>query len=171
MLFSERENGTLKELMVIPVSKALFVLSKFSILFVFAILFMFLSAIFTVAGAFVVGYSDMTATWILRLFEICVKAGILTAFSSLPIVFIATAAKRGYILPICATLIYSISGFIFASELVGIHPLASVAGIVWNNNIEGIEVNANLMMSVLNIAVVSMLSFMACVFVLKKQNY
>lgn len=171
LLFNERENGTLKELMIIPVNKAWFLFSKLSILFVFSILFMFLTGVFTVAGALAVGYSDMTPAWILRLFEICAKTGILTVFSSMPIVFIAVAAKQGYILPACATLMYSISGLIFASKLTGIHPLASVAGIVWYRNIEGIEMSANLMMCVLNIAVVTMLSFIASVFVLKKQNY
>jgi hypothetical protein len=171
LIFNERENGTLKELMIIPVNKALLLLSKLSILFVFSILFMFLTAIFTVAGALIVGYSDMTAAWIFRLFEISVKTGILTAFSTLPIVFITVAAKQGYIFPTCATLIYSISGLIFASDLMGIHPLASVAGILWYKNIEGIEMSTNLMMCVLNIVIVSILSFIASVFVLKKQNY
>lgn len=171
LIFSERENGTLKELMIIPVNKALFLLSKLTILLIFSILFMFLTAIFSIAGALVFSYPDMRPEWILRLLEICMKTGVLNAFSILPIVFIVVSSKQGYILPACATLIYSISGLVFASKLMGFHPLVSVFGIVWYKNIEGIKISANLMMCIINILIVSISSFLASVFILKKYNY
>lgn len=171
LLIDERENGTLKELMMIPVNKALLLLSKLSVLLAFSVLFVLSTAIFTVAGALAVGYPDMTAVWILRLFEIYAKTGVLTALSITPIVFIAAAGRRGYILPACATLIYAISGFILASEFMGIHPLASIAGIVWRRDAGGPETSAGLMPCILNIAAVSLLSFAASVVALKKQDY
>ncbi|NMB63486.1 MAG: ABC transporter permease [Spirochaetes bacterium] len=171
IFFTERENDTLKQLMIIPVNKAVFLFSKLIILFLFSILFMLLTAIFTVMGASVINYSDMTAALIYRLFKLCIETGIFTVCAMLPIVLIIVIAKKEYIIPICAALIYSISGAIFASHLMGIHPLASVAGIVWNKNIEGVKISPNLKGCIINLVLVSFIFIGASIYTLKKQEY
>lgn len=171
IFYTERENGTLKQLMIIPVSKTIFLLSKLIVIFLFSILFMFLTAIFTVVGAYVIGYLDITSALIYRLFKLCMETGIFTVCAMLPIVFIIVIAKKEYIIPICATLIYSISGLIFASHLTGIHPLSSVAGIVWNKNIEGVKISADLKGCIINLVLVSIISIGASIYTLKKQEY
>lgn len=171
IIFDERENGTLKQLMIIPVRKTLFLFSKFAVVFIFSILFMLINAVFTMIGAFIVGYSDITKALVLRLFLLCVQTGFLTAFAMLPIFLIAVIVKEGYIMPACGSLIYSISGLILASNLSGIHPLCSVAGIVWYRSIEGTGINANLTSCILNIIIISAVSVVAAIWALKTQDY
>lgn len=171
IFFDERENCTLKQIMIVPVNKALFIFSKFTILLLFSILFMLLNALFTVLGAFILGYPDITRTLILRLFSLCIQTGFLTAFAIFPIVAIVVIAEKGYILPTCASLIYSISGLILSSNLVGVHPLSSVAGIVWNKNIEGIKLSTNLTSCILNITIVAAISIVVSIYSLKMQDF
>lgn len=171
LFFDERENCTLKQIMIVPVNKALFLFSKFTILLLFSILFMLLNAVFTVLGALILGYSDITRALILRLFSLCLQTGFLTAFAIFPIVAIVVIAKKGYILPTCASLIYSISGLILSSNLVVVHPLSSVAGIVWYKNIEGIKIGANLTSCILNIIIVTAISIAISIYSLKIQDF
>lgn len=171
LFFSEKENDTLKELMVIPLNKPMFLLSKFIMLVIFSTLFMILTALFTVIGALVFDYTDMTTSLVFRLFKISAETGILTAFSMQPLIFIVIASKKDYILPTCSTLIYSISGMIFSSQLAGIHPLSSIYGIVWSRSLKSFSVNTSLEIYILNIAVIFAISFAASAFLLKKQSY
>ncbi|GLC30517.1 hypothetical protein bsdE14_19270 [Clostridium omnivorum] len=74
-------------------------------------------------------------------------------------------------MPTCASLIYSISGLILSSNLVGVHPLSSVAGIIWNKNIEGIKLSANLTSCILNITIVDAISIAVSIYSLKMQDF
>ena len=76
-----------------------------------------------------------------------------------------------YILPICVTLIYAFSGVTFASQLAGIHPLASIYGIVWSKSLPNLSTNKSLAIYVFNIAMIFILSFAASVFLMKKKTY
>jgi hypothetical protein len=169
--FMEKENRTLKELMVIPVNKIMFLLAKFIMLVLFAVLFMLLTTTCTVIGALPFHYSDMSMTLITKLFRISLETGILTSLSMQPILLIVIASQVSYILPICVTLIYSISGVTFASQLAGIHPLASVYGIVWSKSLKDFSIHTSFELFAFNIAVIFVLSFIASVFLLRKQNY
>jgi hypothetical protein len=115
-----------------------------------------------VIGALPFHYSDISMTLILKFYKISLETGILTSLSMQPIIFIIIASQASYILPICTTLIYSISGLTFASQLVGIHPLASTYGIVW--------LNSNLEIFVLNIVVIFAMTFVASALLMKKQS-
>lgn len=166
LFFSERENRTLKELLMLPVNKSLYILSKFIIILCFSAVFMLLTALCTYTAGIVLSYNGMTADVLRELANTCLKTGILTAFAMLPIILITVIADKGYILSTCATLIYCISGLTFTSDLMGLHPLSSAAGIIAMNN-----TCKNQLLCVSNIAILPILSLIICVFVLKKQNH
>jgi ABC-type transport system involved in multi-copper enzyme maturation permease subunit len=168
LFFSERENGTLKELMIVPVDRAQFLLSKFTILLLFSVLFMASTAFFTATAAWAVGYAGITARSVGDLLGIYVAAGLLIGIAMLPVLCVVVIAKREYILSICATLIYSISGIIFSSYAVGIHPLASVAALI--SSAGGANPNADPAMCLLNLSVVSLCSIGASLYAFQRQN-
>ena len=53
----------------------------------------------------------------------------LTAFAMLPVLAVA-AAQKGYILPVCLTLVYTFLGFILLMVNMYLHPLSSMTAIV-----------------------------------------
>lgn len=171
LYFTEKENRTLKELMIIPINKTMFLLAKLIILVLFSVLFMLLTTTCTVIGALPFHYSDMSTALIIKLFNISLETGLLTSVSMQPIILVVIASQVSYILPTCITLIYSISGVTFASQLAGIHPLASVYGIVWSKGLKSLSFNTSLEIFIFNIAVIFIISFAASVFLMKKQDY
>ena len=171
LYFTEKENRTLKELMIIPVNKALFLLAKFILLVLFSVLFMLLTTTCTVIGALPFHYSDLSTALIIKVFDISLKTGLLTVLSMQPIMLIVIVSQVSYILPTCITLIYSISGLTFASQLAGIHPLASAYGIVWSKSLKSLSINTSLEIFIFNIAALFIISFAASVFLMKKQDY
>ena len=57
------------------------------------------------------------------------EISLLTAFAVLPVLAVA-AAQKGYILPVCLTLIYTFLGFILLMVNMYLHPLSSMTAIV-----------------------------------------
>ena len=57
------------------------------------------------------------------------EIGVLTAFAMLPVLAVA-ASQKGYILPVCVTLIYTFLGFILLMVNMYLHPLSSMTVIV-----------------------------------------
>lgn len=57
------------------------------------------------------------------------EISLLTAFAMLPVLAVA-AAQKGYILPVCLTLIYTFLGFILLMVNMYLHPLSSMTAIV-----------------------------------------
>ena len=58
------------------------------------------------------------------------EISLLTAFAVLPILA-AAAAQKGYILPVCLTLVYTFLGFILLMVNMYLHPLSSMTAIVY----------------------------------------
>ena len=61
--------------------------------------------------------------------DLCMEISLLTAFAVLPVLTVA-AAQKGYILPVCLTLIYTFLGFILLMVNMYLHPLSSMTAIV-----------------------------------------
>ena len=59
----------------------------------------------------------------------CLEIGVLTPFAVLPILTVASAQK-GYILPVCITLVYTFLGFILMMVIMYLHPLSSMTAII-----------------------------------------
>ena len=60
------------------------------------------------------------------------EIGVLTALAMLPVLAIAVS-RKGYIFPVCITLVYAFCGFIFMSINMYLLPLTSMAVIVMRN--------------------------------------
>ena len=132
LMQNEKQNDILKQLWIVPVNKVGFFLSKFLVLTMYSFLFMIINALASALFGVLSGYVSFSWESILYLIEKCIEIGLLTSFAMLPILAIAGMAK-GYILPICSTLIYAFLGFILMGINEYLHPITSVAVIIMRN--------------------------------------
>ena len=114
-------------------------ISKFAIILIYSLCFTVITAIISLLCAVSIGCAEFTLDSNLFLLCKCLEIGILTALSMLPILAVATAGK-GYILPICAALIYAFLGFILLMINMYLHPLSSMSAIV-SRDIPGVVLN------------------------------
>lgn len=129
LFFDEQKNDTLKELLIIPISKEQLYFSKVAVVILMSLgLCMFTFALCVVGGFIAGGFPDLDFSTLLETFTLYLTGGLLIPISMLPIVFLATLSK-GYVLPIGATLLYLVPVVVAPAYLMGIHPLASVMGI------------------------------------------
>lgn len=132
LMHNEKQNDIQKQLWVIPVNKIGYLFSKFFVIIMYSVLFMLINAVASALFSVLSGSVAFSLGSILYLFEKCLEIGLLTSFAMLPILAIASMAK-GYILPICITLIYAFLGFILMGINEYLHPLTSVAVIIMRN--------------------------------------
>ena len=103
--------------------------ARFAVVLFYSICFMLLTAAATVFFGILPGYITVEWSSIIYLLRKCVEIAILTAFSVLPLLTVAAAGK-GYIFPVCATLVYTFLGFILLMVNMYLHPLSSMTAIV-----------------------------------------
>lgn len=132
LIHEEKQNDVLKQLWIVPVSKAKYLFSKFFVVLFYSVGFMMITALASVLFSVLPGYVAFDWGSILYLLERCFEIGVLTAFAMLPILAIASS-RKGYILPVCVTLVYAFCGFIFMSLNMYMLPLTSMAVIVMRN--------------------------------------
>lgn len=129
LFFDEQKNDTLKELLIVPISKAQIYFSKIAVVELLSLwlcLFMFG---FCIAGGLIAGgFTDMNAETVLQAGLLFLTGGALIPVAMLPVIFLATLLK-GYVLPIGAALLYLVPVVLVPLKLMGLHPLASVMGI------------------------------------------
>ena len=129
LFFDEQKNDTLKGLLIIPVSKAQLYFSKIAVVILMSLwLCLFTFVICIVGGLIAGGFTDLNTETILQAGLLFLAGGALIPVAMLPIIFLATLSK-GYILPIGAVLLYLVPVVLASSQLMGLHPLASVMGI------------------------------------------
>lgn len=132
LMHNEKQNDILKQLWIVPINKIGYLFSKFFVIMMYSVLFMLInaaaSALFSVLSGCVAFSWEST----LYLFEKCLEIGLLASFAMFPVLAIAAIAK-GYILPICITLIYAFLGFILMGINEYLHPLTSAAVIIMRN--------------------------------------
>jgi len=136
LMYDENQNDVLKQLWIIPVSKMGYFLSKFSVVLVFSLSFMLISAISSVLAGIVSGMIEITSESVSVLFFKCFQIGILTPFAMIPVLAVA-ASQKGYIFPVCVTVVYTFIGFILLMVNKYLHPLSSVVAITIRD-IEGV---------------------------------
>lgn len=125
LFFDEHKNDTLKELLIIPVSKGQLYSSKVITMFLLSLALCLYTYILTVLGGFIAGgFPDLNMQTIRQAFILFTKGGFLVPLAMLPIVFLAVLGKS-YLLPISATLLYLLPVIILPAPLMGTHPLAS----------------------------------------------
>ncbi len=138
LMHEENQNDTLKQLWIVPISKIRYFFSKFFVVLVYSICFMLITFVVSVMVSVLSGYIVFEWGSVFYLLKKCLEYGVFTAFAMLPILAIASSQK-GYILPICITLVYAFFALFIWSVNMYLHPLTSIEIIVnRNNDIPGI---------------------------------
>lgn len=129
LMYDENQNDMLKQLWIVPVSKIGYFLSKFVVVLIYSLCFMFFASVASVLAGTIPGIISFTADSISFLFLKCLEIGILAPFAMLPVLAVA-ASQRGYVLPVCVTIVYTFLGFILLMVNMYIHPLSSMTAIL-----------------------------------------
>lgn len=181
LFFDERKNDTLKELLVIPITKSQLYLSKVAVMMLMSMGLCLITFLMCIVGGLIAGdFPDLHAETIWDAGLLYLIGGVLIPVAMLPITFLATLSK-GYILPIGATLLYLAPVVIAPAPLVGIHPLASVLGIypyiseaaadMVKSLMQGIVPNASPFAYAISLLLIGFVFAIASVVALKKQSY
>ena len=126
LFYDEQKNDTLKELLIIPISKAQLYFSKIVVVILMSVGLCVVTFLLCMVGGFIAGeFPDLNVNTLLQAALLYLTGGMLIPIAILPIVFLATLSK-GYVLPIGATLLYLVPVVIAPAYLMGLHPLASV---------------------------------------------
>ena len=176
LFFDEHKNDTMKELLIIPITKAQLYFSKVAVVILMSVGLCLITFLLCVAG----GFPDLNAQTLMDAGLLYLAGGILIPIAMLPIVFLS-ALSKGYILPIGATLLYLIPVVIAPAYLTGIHPLASVMGIyphiseaaaaMVESLMQGVLFNTSPLVCVGSLLLIGATFAAASVVALKKQSY
>ncbi|WIV11875.1 ABC transporter permease [Proteiniborus sp. MB09-C3] len=140
LMYDENQNDMLKQLWIIPISKMRYFFSKFAIVFFYSICFMLFASVGSILAGVLTEIISLTADSVLFLFIKCLEIGILVPFAMIPVLAVA-ASQKGYILPVCVTIVYTFLGFILLMINMYIHPLSSMTAILVRN-IQGVDLIA-----------------------------
>lgn len=132
LMHDENRYDMLKQLWIVPVSKMGYFFSKFFVVLIYSICFMLITAFASVLFSVIPNYVVFEWSSILFLLERCLEIAILTSLAILPILAIS-ASQKGYIFPICITLIYVFAGFLITPINSCLHPISCISVIVARN--------------------------------------
>jgi len=183
LFFDEHKNDTLKELLIIPISKAQLYFSKIITVLLLSMGLCLYTYTLIILGGFIAGgFPDLNTQTILQAFVLFMEGGILIPLAMLPIAFLAVLGKS-YLLPIGATLLYLFPVIIMPVPLMGIHPLSSAlcvyslssptaVDMVYSMSqvIEGTSSIPGYGLCLISMALVGTISSVLSVIALKKQN-
>lgn len=181
LFFEEQKNDTLKGLLIIPVSKTQLYFSKITVVIFMSLGLCLLSFILCMIGALIAGgFPDLNMETILQAGLLFLTGSVLIPVAMLPIIFLA-ALSKGYVLPIGAALLYLVPVVIAPSQLMGLHPLASVMGIypylsdaaaeMVSSQTGGVGITASPTTCFISLLVIGIVSAIASVLALRKQTY
>ncbi len=128
LMYDENQYDVLKQLWIVPVCKLEYFFSKFAVVFCYALCFMLMAAVVSFVLGVGLGYILFDVESTLYLFRKCLEISVCTALAVLPLLAVA-AAQKGYILPVCMTVVYTFLGFILLMVNLYIHPLSSAVAI------------------------------------------
>ncbi len=129
LMADEHQYGMLRQLLIVPISGTALFLAKFAVTLLYSIAFMLLTALASAALGVGFSYIPFDSSSTLYLFQKCLETAVLTALAMLPILA-AAMINRGYILPVCATFVYTFLGFILLMVNMYVHPLSSAAAVI-----------------------------------------
>lgn len=132
LMQDEYQHDILNQLWIVPVSKMGYFFSKFFIVLIYSVCFMLITAIASVLFSVLPGIVAFEWESVLFLLKKCLEISVLSAFAILPILAIA-ASQKGYILPICATLVYTFLSFLLMPVNMYANPISSMAVIIMRN--------------------------------------
>ena len=170
LMYNENQYDILKQLWIVPVNKVAYFFSKFVVVLTYSICFMLIIAAASILTGVLSGYIAFDSASTLYLLRKCMEISLLTAFAVLPVLAVA-AVQKGYILPVCLTLVYTFLGFILLMVNMYLHPLSSMTAIVMRD-IPGVVITQplNIPGAFLCIGVWSVASVMLAGAVLKKRK-
>lgn len=144
LMHDENRYDMLKQLWIVPVHKMGYFFSKFIVVLVYFIIFMLISTVASVLFSVLPGFVAFELQSVCFLAERCLEIAVLTAFAVMPILAVAVS-QRGYIFPICMTLLYIFLGFFITSVSMYLHPVSSISVIIARSgNIPGISFAQNI---------------------------
>ena len=98
LFFDEHKNDTLKELLIIPITKAQLYFSKVAVVILMSVGLCLITFLLCVVGGLIAGgFPDLNAHTLMDAGLLYLAGGLLVPIAMLPIVFLATLSK-GYIL-------------------------------------------------------------------------
>ena len=171
LMHDENRYDMLKQLWIVPVSKMGYFFSKFCIVLIYSICFMLITALASVLFSVIPNYVEFDWNSVLFLLERCLEISVLTALAILPIMAIS-ASQKGYIFPVCVTLIYVFAGFLITPVNSCLHPLSCVSVIIARNGaISGLTLpQVNVPLALASICVWVMLSILLVNITLNKRK-
>lgn len=113
LFFSERDSNTLKNFLIIPVSKAKFVLAKLSVLLLMSIFYSFVATLATIIGGAMV--ADVSMVFEKNILSICV--GFFVAIAVMPMVAIILLFARNQMIACILGCAYTIINYVFVWNL------------------------------------------------------
>ena len=181
LFFDEHKNDTLKELLIIPITKSQLFFSKIAVVILMSLGLCLITFFLCGFGGMIAGgFPDLNMETLLDAGLLYLTGGLLIPIAMLPIIFLATLSN-GYILPIGATLLYLIPVVIAPSYFTGIHPLASVMGIyphiseaaatMVESLMQGVLPNASLIACATSLILIGIVFAASSIVVLKKQSF
>lgn len=181
LFFDEHKNDTLKELLIIPITKSQLFFSKIAVVILMSLGLCLITFFLCGFGGMIAGgFPDLNMETLLDAGLLFLTGGLLIPIAMLPIIFLATLSN-GYILPIGATLLYLIPVVIAPSYFTGIHPLASVMGIyphiseaaatMVESLMQGVLPNASLIACATSLILIGIVFAASSIVVLKKQSF
>lgn len=132
LMYYENQYDMLKQLLIIPVSGISYFVSKALVVLMYSVLFMLITAFASIITGVSAGYTALDLQSVFYLLRKCMEIAVLAAVALLPILAIA-AAQKGYILPVCVTVVYTFLGFILLMVQMYVHPLSSMTAIVMHD--------------------------------------
>lgn len=129
LMVDENRLGILYQFWIVPVHRSSFFLSKFLMVMIYALCFMLVSASASLISGLLSGCVTPDRDAVVFLFRKCLEIGSLTAFTTAP-VLAAAGTQRGYLLPVCLTIVYTFFGFILLGVNPFLHPISSAMEIV-----------------------------------------
>lgn len=132
LMHNENRYDMTKQLWIVPVSKMGYFFSKFCVILAYSLCFMLLTAVASVLFGVLPGYVVFEWKSILFLLEKCVEIAVLTSLAVLPLLAVS-ASQKGYIFPVCVTLLYTFAGFLITPVNSCVHPLACISVILTRN--------------------------------------
>lgn len=112
----ENENGTLKNLSIIPVPRWKLLCAKVLVIYILAVFYGIAAIGATVVGGLLAG----TVSGIPIKLAISFGMSVLTATASLPMIAVAVAFQKNLILPILCSVIYAVTSFAFSVMMLKI---------------------------------------------------
>lgn len=165
----ESIENTYRNLFIIPVGRVQLAIAKLATLLLIILAMASLSYMLNFLGLFI-GIPFETASFWDGLITY-LKSGLLMFFSLLPVLSVAVICRKGYLIAICATMMYTVLSFVgvWSSVLSSILPVVTILRVVQVTSIK-IEYAFPMSVSYSCMAVIGVVSVVSILWVLKKQD-